>query len=73
MRPSAHFDEATSIAEELDAPFWIAQSNADAAAALVSRGRPGDASGADRRAAAAIEIAERRGYGRIMRQLEARG
>jgi hypothetical protein len=68
----SHLDEATSIAKELDAPYWIAQSNADAAATLEARGRPGDATRADRLRAEAIEIAESRGYGRITQQLEAR-
>ena len=66
-----HLAEATAIAKELDAPYWIAQSNIECAAALHSRGRAGDASRAERLVNEAIAIAEPQGYGRVLTQADA--
>ena len=68
-----HLAESASIAKQLDAPYWIAQSSAHAAATLRSRGRAGDASRSDRFVSEALEIAEPRGYGRIIEQIDALG
>jgi len=61
-----HLAEATEIARELDAPYWIAQSNIESAAVLRARGRPGDAARAEHLVNEAIVIAEPRGYGRVL-------
>ena len=66
-----HLAEATAIAEEMDAPYWIAQSSIERAAALHSRGRAGDAARAERLVNEAIAIAEPQGYGRVLTQADA--
>jgi hypothetical protein len=52
----------------LDAPYWIAQSNIECAAALYSRGRVGDVTRAEGLVNEAIAIAEPQGYGRVLTQ-----
>jgi len=66
-----HLAEAGSIAKELDAPYWIAQSQIEAAKALRLRGRAHDASRADHLIAEAIAIAEPQGYGRVLTEAAA--
>ena len=66
-----HLAEATSIAHVLDAPYWIAQSNIEGAAVLLSRGRAGDASRAEHLIADATTIAEPQGYGRVIARADA--
>ena len=66
-----HLGEATSIAKKIDAPYWLAQGNVEAAAVLRSRGRPDDASRAECLIAEATEIAEPRGYTRTLDQIVA--
>ena len=66
-----HLAEAASIAKELDAPYWIAQSNIEGAAALRSRGRANDGSRAERLITEALAIAEPQGYGRVLTQAAA--
>lgn len=66
-----HLSEATSIAEELAAPYWIAQAKIEAASALKSRGHANDASRAARLISEATAIAEPSGYGRVLAQAEA--
>jgi hypothetical protein len=61
-----HLAEATSIARALDAPYWIAASSIEGAAALRARAGADDASRADRLTAEAIAIAELQGYGRVL-------
>lgn len=68
-----HLAESTSIAKGLDAPYWIAQGNVEAAAAMESRGRTDDVSRAQHLIAEAREIADARGYGRTLDQIAARG
>ncbi|MDQ1511804.1 MAG: hypothetical protein QOG50_3648 [Actinomycetota bacterium] len=66
-----HLAEAASIAKEMDAPYWIAQSNIEGAAALQSRGRANDASRAERLITEARAIAEPQSYGRVLTQIAA--
>jgi DNA-binding SARP family transcriptional activator len=66
-----HLAEAASIAKELDAPYWIAQSNIDSAAALRARGRADDASRAQRLITEALAIAQPQSYGRVLTQAAA--
>ncbi len=61
-----HLAEATAIAKALDAPYWVAASSIEGAAALRARDRADDASRADRLIAEAIAIAEPQGYGRVL-------
>jgi len=61
-----HLAEATSIARDLDAPYWIAASSIEGAAALRARDRADDASRADRLITEAITLAELHGYGRVV-------
>src|SRR5207302_213165 len=63
-----HFAEASAIAHRLRAPYWIAQSAVDAAAARRARRRADDEAKADRLLAEAIVIAESHGYGRVLEQ-----
>jgi hypothetical protein len=65
----AHLGEATSIANQIDAPYWLAQGKVEAAAVLQSRGRADDATRAERLINEATEIAEPRGYFRTLNQL----
>jgi hypothetical protein len=67
----AHLDEATAIAREIDAPYWFAQGNVEAAAVLRSRGRPDDASRAECLLAEATEMAAPRGYTRTLDRIVA--
>jgi DNA-binding SARP family transcriptional activator len=66
-----HLTEATECAQNLAAPYWIAQAQVDAAAALQCRDRAHDASRAERLIAEASALAEPRGYGRILGQISA--
>ena len=66
-----HLEQAVTIAQELDAPYWIAQGYIEAAAALRSRGRATDGARAARLIADATAIGEPRDYGRVLRQAEA--
>ncbi len=65
-----HFAEARAIAQRLGAPYWIAQSAVDAAAARRARGQADDEAKADRLLAEAVAIAEPYGYGRVLKQAE---
>ena len=63
-----HLAQAASIARELDAPYWIAQSSIEGAKALQSRGRAADESRVEHLVADALAIAEPQGYGRVLNQ-----
>jgi predicted ATPase/DNA-binding SARP family transcriptional activator len=67
----AHLDEATAIARNIDAPYWLAQGKVEAAAVLRSRGRPDDALRAECFLAEATETAVPRGYTRTLDQIVA--
>jgi len=66
-----HLTQATSIAEKLAAPYWIAQSAIETAAALRARAHAGDEARAARLIEKAVAIAEPGGYGRVLGQAEA--
>lgn len=65
-----HYAEARAIAQRLSAPYWMAQSVLDAAAARRTRDKADDKAKADRLLAEAIAIAETYGYGRVLKQAE---
>jgi tetratricopeptide (TPR) repeat protein len=67
----AHLDEATSIAKRIDAAYWLAQGNVEAATALRSRDRAGDRLRAERFITEAAQIADPRGYARTLGQIRA--
>jgi len=66
-----HLAQAASIANELNAPYWIAQSNIESAAALRARGRADDARRSERLVTEALAIAEAQSYGRVLAQAAA--
>jgi hypothetical protein len=66
-----HFAAATAIAEELAAPYWIAQAKVAAAAVRRTRDCTNDSSHAARLVAEARAVAERGGYGRVLAQADA--
>ena len=66
-----HFAAARSIAERIDAPYWIADAMVSAAGVLFERGRGSDTREAERLVGAARALAERGGYGRVFAQADA--
>ena len=67
-RAIEHLDAAVAIAEEMDAPYWIAQARLDAARTLRASGRAADVAASEALAAAAISAATANGYARILQQ-----
>jgi tetratricopeptide (TPR) repeat protein len=65
------FDEAVSASEAISAPYLVAKARSGWARMLQRRGHPGDAERCRSLAGAALEIAERHGFGGIERSCRA--
>jgi hypothetical protein len=67
-RALEHLEAAVAMAEAMDAPYWVAQAQLDAARALRRPGPDADIERADSLAAAAVATATANGYERILGQ-----
>jgi hypothetical protein len=63
-----HFEEARAVADRIDAPFWVAQAQMDLARVLACRGKAGDAANSARLIRSSMAVADRLGFGRILRE-----
>jgi class 3 adenylate cyclase/DNA-binding SARP family transcriptional activator/tetratricopeptide (TPR) repeat protein len=67
----AYFGEAAEIAEQMNAPHWLARTRLEWARMLLARGGQGDLDDARQRAGAALASAEELGMARVAQQARA--
>jgi tetratricopeptide (TPR) repeat protein len=67
----AHFEEAAKIAEQMEAPHWLARTRLERARMLARRAAPGDSEQVRLLAGAALATAEELGMARVAEQARA--